>query len=83
MAKQITSDEFDELFDSGADMAEYLDFDAATIEEPAHRDVLLSLPDWALKVAEREAKRRNVPRRALLNIWITDKADEIRSVGMA
>ncbi len=78
MAKQITSEEFDARFDAGEDMDEYFDYDAITVENPDPRDVLLSLPEWAIAVAEAEAKRRNVTRRAILNTWITDKADEIR-----
>lgn len=78
MVKRITSEEFDARFDAGEDMDEYLDYDAITIEDPDPRDVLLSLPEWAIATAEQEAKRRNVTRRAILNTWITDKADEVR-----
>ena len=78
MVKRITSEEFDARFDAGEDMDEYLDYDAITVEDPDPRDVLLSLPAWAIAAAEQEAKRRNVTRRAILNTWITDKADEVR-----
>ena len=78
MPKRITSEEFDARFDVGEDMDEYLDYDAITVDDPSPRDVLLSLPEWAISTAEAEAKRRNVTRRAILNTWITDKADEVR-----
>ena len=78
MAKRITSEEFDARFDAGEELEEYLDYDAVTVEDPDPRDVLLSLPGWAIATAEAEAKRRNVSRRAILNTWITDKADEVR-----
>ena len=78
MAKRITSEEFDAKFDAGEDLDEYLDYDAITVEDPDPRDVLLSLPEWAIATADAEAKRRNVTRRAVLNTWITDKADEVR-----
>lgn len=80
MTKQISAEEFDTRFDNGEEMDDYLDLDNAIVENSDPKNILIALPTWVIEVAEQEAKRRNVSRRALLNMWICDKADETRMV---
>lgn len=43
---------------------------------PASRPVSVTLPAWVIAEADAEAERVNVSRRAVLNIWLAEKAEQ-------
>ncbi|MEO5969173.1 MAG: hypothetical protein ABIQ95_04535 [Bdellovibrionia bacterium] len=69
--KRISSKEIDEKFESGKDIAEHVDWDAAT------KAVNVDLPVWAVKGLDREATRRGVARQALIKMWLIDRLDSL------
>ena len=44
--------------------------------EPDPRQVNLTLPAWVIAAADAEAARINVSRRAVLNFWLAEKAEQ-------
>lgn len=78
MKKTITTEEFDKLFDEGADITPYLDMSTARVVRPEAtetRMVNITLPKWLVDVLDREAARRAVPRKSVINDWLVDRAD--------
>ena len=74
--KKITAKEFDEKFDNGEDVSEYIDFEnARRINQPAQR-VNVDFPAWVVTKLDEEATRIGVPRQALVKMWITERLDE-------
>ena len=43
---------------------------------PAGRPVSVTLPAWVIAEADAEAARVNVSRRAVLNMWLAEKAEQ-------
>ncbi len=71
--KAISSKEFDEKFDRGDDISEYIDLETAT------KRFNLDLPVWAVKAVDQEARRRGIARQAMIKTWIIDKLDELKA----
>ena len=44
--------------------------------EPQVRPVSVTLPTWVISEADAEAARVNVSRRAVLNMWLAEKAEQ-------
>ena len=79
--KTITAKEFDEKFDNGEDISEYLDFSKATRPNALKTDtkkVNVDFPQWVIESLDKEAKKIGVTRLLLfvythfspLFIWI-------------
>jgi hypothetical protein len=69
--KKISAEELDEQFESGKDISEHVDWDAAT------KAVNVDLPVWAIKGLDKEATRRGVARQALIKMWLIDRLDAL------
>ena len=50
--------------------------DGITIRNSEPRQVNVTLPAWVVVTADAEAARINVSRRAVLNYWIAEKAEQ-------
>lgn len=76
----ITTEELDARFDAGEDVSEHFDWSTAVFVDPnagVVRQVGLSLPEWVVEAADAEARRVNVPRRSVLNMWLAEKARSV------
>lgn len=71
--KYISAEEFDEKFEAGEDLSEYLDLDKAIRPELKQKKIRLQLPEWMLGSVDREAKKLGVSRQAVLRMWISEK----------
>ena len=69
--KKISSKEFDEKFDKGEDVGDYL--------EPVSKRINVDLPLWAIKALDKEAKRIGVARQALIKMWVIKNLDLIEN----
>lgn len=67
--KVITAAEFDKMFDSGKDITDYLDFDKVTVVKRVNVD----FPSWVIDRLDREAKKLNISRQAVIKMWINDR----------
>lgn len=73
MAKHITSDEIDRLFDEGKDVIQY--GDPETFERPNKR-INIDLPEPFLRRLDAYAAECGVTRQALVKVWLKERIDE-------
>ena len=82
MTEPITTDELDQLFDDGRDITPFVDDSSASWWVPPSmrndkpRHLQITLPAWLLRVLDDEASRRCVSRKAVINDWLVDRADQ-------
>ena len=77
--KTITAKEFDEKFDNGEDISEYLDFSKATKQNTLKTDtkkVNVDFPEWVIESLDREAKKIGVTRQSIIKVWIAERLKE-------
>lgn len=70
--QKITAEEFDKKFETGEDIDEYLDWDQAT------KKVNVDFPLWMVKELDGEAARLQIPRQAVIKMWIDERLQQIK-----
>ncbi|WP_457748606.1 type II toxin-antitoxin system BrnA family antitoxin [Sulfurimonas sp.] len=74
--KTITAKEFDEKFDNGEDISEYLDFSKAIRPNALKTDtkkVNVDFPEWIIEALDKEAKKIGVTRQSIIKVWIAER----------
>ena len=77
--KTITTKEFDEKFDNGEDITEYLDFSKSKrLNEFKElntdtKKVNVDFPEWVIDALDEEAKRIGVTRQSIIKVWIAER----------
>jgi len=77
--KTITAKEFDEKFDNGEDITEYLDFSKSKrVNEFKElntdtKKVNVDFPEWVIEALDEEAKRIGVTRQSIIKVWIAER----------
>jgi hypothetical protein len=71
-AKSLPAEELDALFDSGADMAPYVDWSKARRPGREIQRVNVDFPVDLLKAIDQEAKRIGVTRQAFIKLRLAD-----------
>ena len=80
--KTITAKEFDEKFDNGEDISEYLDFSNAIKLKDIKRlktetkKVNVDFPEWIIESLDQEAKKIGVTRQSIIKVWIAERLKE-------
>ena len=77
--KKITAKEFDEKFDNGEDISEYLDFSKArrpNILNTKIKKVNVDFPEWIIDALDTEAKKIGVTRQSIIKVWIAERLKE-------
>ena len=77
--KTITAKEFDEKFDNGEDISEYLDFSKAIRPNTLNTDtkkVNVDFPQWVIESLDKEAKKIGVTRQSIIKVWIAERLKE-------
>ena len=77
--RTITSKEFDEKFDRGEDISEYLDFSKAIRPNALNtntRKVNIDFPEWIIEALDKEAKKIGVTRQSIIKVWIAQRLKE-------
>lgn len=74
---KITAKEFDELFDSGADISEFVDYNKAIRPNLAQKKVDLDLPVWMIEKLDKEASRLGVVRQAIIKMFLAQNLEKI------
>ncbi len=80
--KTITAKEFDEKFDNGEDISEYLDFsNAIKLKEikklkTETKKVNVDFPEWIIESLDQEAKKIGVTRQSIIKVWIAERLKE-------
>ena len=78
---KITTEEFDRKFDAGEDITDYLDWDTARVV--IIKRVNIDFPGWMVKLLDREAKKLNISRQAVVKMWIHDRLTSRRTAKAA
>ena len=71
--KSISAEEFDTLFEQGADVIEYLSVEKAERPGLKQRRVSVDFPAWMVQELDREAKRMCITRQSVIKYWISEK----------
>ena len=80
--KKITAKEFDEKFDNGEDITEYLDFSSVKRLKDTKqlktetKKVNVDFPEWIIESLDREAKKIGVTRQSIIKVWIAERLKE-------
>lgn len=69
---KITAEEFDKKFDAGEDVDEFLDWDCAI------KKVNVDFPLWMVKELDVESARLQIPRQAVIKMWIDERLQQIK-----
>lgn len=69
--KVITAAEFDAKAERGEDITPYIDWDSAVVV----RKVNVDFPSWMVDDLDREARKLNVSRQAVIKMWLRDRLD--------
>lgn len=64
--KKVTIEGFDSMVDEGEDLS-------AVLVPVSVKPVMIDLPSWMITALDEEARRLNVARKALINIWLADR----------
>jgi hypothetical protein len=73
----ITTKEFDEKFDNGEDISEYVDFSKARHVNETPQRVNIDFPRWVVDRLDRESRRLGVSRQALVKLWIAERLEKV------
>ena len=73
--RQISGDEFDRMFDHGADIDAYIDWSSASRPGSRAEHVAIEFPHWLVARIDDEAERQGLTRQALLERWLTERLD--------
>lgn len=76
--KTITAKEFDEKFDNGEDISEYLDFSSATrlseFEKSIKtKNVNIDFPEHIINFLDKEAQKIGITRESIIKVWIAER----------
>ena len=80
--KTITAKEFDEKFDNGEDITEYLDLESAVRLKDLRKlktetkKVNVDFPEWIIESLDKEAKKIGVTRQSIIKVWIAERLKE-------
>ena len=80
--KTITAKEFDEKFNNGEDITEYLDFSNAIRLKDVKKlktetkKVNVDFPEWIVESLDKEAKKIGVTRQSIIKVWIAQRLKE-------
>jgi hypothetical protein len=71
----MKASDFDEAFDSGADVREHLDLTRMTRPMREARRVSVDFPAWKVLSLDREARRLGVTRQSVIKMWIAERLE--------
>lgn len=71
-----TAKEFDELFESGDDITEFVDYSKGYRPNLAQKRVNLDLPVWMIERLDKEAKRLGVARQAIMKMFLAQHLEK-------
>ncbi|MDZ4870747.1 MAG: hypothetical protein CLLPBCKN_000135 [Chroococcidiopsis cubana SAG 39.79] len=72
----MKASEFDQKFDKGEDMSEFLDLAAARRPRYEQKRVNVDFPVWMIEALDREAQRLGVTRQSIVKVWIAERLEK-------
>ena len=80
--KKIKADDFDEKFDAGEDVSEYLDVSRIRRPGREQRRVNVDLPVWMIDSLDKEADRLGVTRQSVIKFWLAQRLEQVVHAGL-
>lgn len=77
---KIKAHEFDEKFDRGEDVSQFVEWSKASRPGLEQRRVNVDFPVWMIEALDREASRVGVPRQSLIKMLIARHLDEFDNI---
>lgn len=77
--KALTAKQFDEKFDEGEDISQYLDFSKAvrlsdvTKLSTKTKKVNVEFPEWLISTLDNEARKIGVTRQSIIKLWVAER----------
>ncbi|WP_310441877.1 type II toxin-antitoxin system BrnA family antitoxin [Sulfurimonas sp.] len=71
-----TAREFDELFESGDDITEFVDYSKGYRPNLVQKRINLDLPLWMIEGLDKEAKRLGVARQAIMKMFLAQHLEK-------
>ena len=68
---------FDQKFDDGEDILDYLDLSQVKRISQEHKSVNVDFPVWMLDSLDQEAKRIGVTRQSIIKLWLAERLDSL------
>lgn len=68
--------EFDDAFERGEDITEYLDLANARRPNQDIKRVNVDFPVWMVESLDREAKRLGVTRQSVIKVWLAQRLEK-------
>ncbi|MFA6221933.1 MAG: hypothetical protein WC647_06430 [Desulfomonilaceae bacterium] len=65
--------EFDDKFDAGVDISQYMDISTARRPKQEQKRVNVDFPLWMIQLLDKEARRLGVPRQSIIKLWIAER----------
>ena len=76
MKKKTKAKDFDQAFDKGEDVSQYLEQASARHVNHQLKRVNIDFPLWVVESLDREARRLGVSRQSLVKMWIAQRFEE-------
>jgi len=68
--------EFDEKFEKGGNVINYLDLSKARRPDQEQRRVNVDFPNWMIHSLDKEAHKLGVTRQSIIKVWISERLKE-------
>ena len=68
--------EFDEKFEKGRNVINYLDLSKARRPDQEQRRVNVDFPNWMIHSLDKEAEKLGVTRQSIIKVWISERLKE-------
>lgn len=68
--------DFDDAFETGEDIMEYLDLANARRPNQDIKRVNVDFPGWMVESLDREAKRLGVTRQSVIKVWLAQRLEK-------
>ena len=72
----MNAKDFEQAFDSGEDILEFLDVASAKRSMRAQKKVKIDFPAWMIESLDKEANRVGVTRQSIIKIWLAERLEE-------
>ena len=72
----IKTEEFDQKFENGEDISQFLDFSGSVRPGQEQKRVNVDFPVWMIHLLDKEARRIGVTRQSIIKVWLAERLKE-------
>jgi hypothetical protein len=73
----MKAESFDQHFDQGENITEFLNLSEARRPGYESRAVAINFPQWMLDALDREARRLGVTRESIVKVWLAERLERV------